>query len=237
MKVRDVKPKHINGYGNVLTRTDFKKNVEDPCLNACLWFYDLNIMTTTCNCNCENPLVDLAFEGSSLSEENRIIAEELARKGILVHDDRYDWYRIEFPASLEDDVYEISNKLLSIAIKFKYQDVLSSSWVMSKKNFFESEIYDEDEKLHELCRKYNLNISCLRDLDIEFNDEGLIVSMDGGVCETLGDNLNDFFIDFEEILNAQYDSIAENEPETLYRNSELYQKHLEYVELQKGRGK
>ena len=127
MKVRDIEAFHISGEGNVFVREDYKNNVELPGLAACLYLYDLNIQTTWFNCNKEDPIVNLHFSYDTLSEENKEIARSLEKEELLIINSNSRGHKfcyISFDASLDDDVEEISDRLLTIAQYFKYQDVL-----------------------------------------------------------------------------------------------------------------
>ncbi len=122
MKVRDIEPFHISGGSLVFVRDEYKNYVELPGLAACLYLYDLNIKTQWFNCNKYDPIVDLQFSYSLLSEENKVIAQELEKEG-LIRIERNSCI-IHFDATIDDDVEAISNRLLNIVKRFTYQDVL-----------------------------------------------------------------------------------------------------------------
>ncbi len=138
MKVCDVQPFHISGEANVFVRDDYKNNVELPGLAACLHLYDLNIQTTWFNCNKEDPNVDLHFAFSTLSDENKEIAKELEKDGLIKIDYNHGICYIRFNATVNDDVEEISNRLLDIVKHFSYQDILYGYRVIDDRFLYEN---------------------------------------------------------------------------------------------------
>ena len=159
MKVKDVEEKRLSGIGHVFTRDQFKDYIEIPCLKACLYFYDLNIRTTYANCNKDDTEVYLNFDFNSLSDENKQIARDLSKLKIIKLNeniDKIDGCSINFIANLDDDVNVISNKLLTIAKKFKLQDVISNEFKISKIKFLNRKLpipgfffdYDKSGEIH-----------------------------------------------------------------------------------------
>ena len=239
MKVRDVERKNISGYENVFLRKDFNKYIELPCLEACLWFYDLNIQTASCNCHKDNPNVNLSFNAESLDEENMKIAKNLVREGILKYyespDGRNKWFKIEFPATIDDDVEEISNRLLSVAKKFQYQDVLAPGWRVSEKDYYRSLI--KYVFYPELCDKYGIRHQ------IEITDDGKSIMFDDDDFEKLQNDgkLYEFYDYLLELLKSSFQEKIElgeanEETRSIFSNTELCDKHREYLESQKSKG-
>ena len=223
MKVRDIEAKHISGFGNLFERKDFKENIELPCLEACLYLYDLNIRTMATNCNKENPEVYLYFEFESLSDENKEIARNLAKNGILFLDEKDLIHLncgIKFDASLDSDVATIKNKLLEIVSNFKYQDVLSNRFKKSKLEFFKYCIKSTDY--------YNLFV---------FDDEGELW-LQPGIEYTEDIQLKaDEFIKYleNEYQKVKDMGLVDLETGFVYENLELAKKHQDYLESIKGK--
>lgn len=229
MKVKDVEAKHISGFGNLFTRDKFKDNVELPCLEACLYLYDLNIRTMSTNCNKEEPNVYIMIDFGSLSDENKEIARNLANEGKLFlneEDNEHLNCGIKFSASLEDDVDEISNKLLKIVKYFQIQDVLSKKFKMTKINFLNRTLRNEEV--------------VAPGFKFEIDDDGEI-----SLCY-YGDRL--WFSEIEldimkNIVNHCYElydemiekNMVDLETGDVFENEELAKKHQDYLEKNKGK--
>ena len=239
MKVCDVEPKHISGFSNVFLRKDFEENIETPCLAACLWFYDLNIGTATANCHREDPNVYLYFDADSLDETNKIIAEELVKDEILTYTENGNtkWYGICFPATLEDDVEEISNRLLNVAKKFQHQDVLSPKWCLTRLQYYKYIINFYDDDYVKLCDEFEIGYS------LNMDDEGNIYFGNDDDYNALIENnhLDEFVEKISELLDSKFQNEIQNgmgdaDREVVFVNSELAMKHQQYLDSMKGIG-
>lgn len=108
---------------------------DEPCVEACQLLYDLNIETYTSGGHVEGKenATGEAYIGivyDSLSEENKKIAEDMIKKGMI--DNIYNTkgrgtgltIMICVPISSDSLVGEISDKLVQLASMFQQQDVL-----------------------------------------------------------------------------------------------------------------
>ena len=167
MKVKEVEPCHVSGFGNPFVRDDYYDKVEIPGREACLYLYDMNIQTYTFNCHKDYPNVSLQFVYDTLSEENKKIADNLKERAFLTikytGDGEKKICTISFPAKLDDDVDMISKRLLSVVRLFKYQDI--------KYGYRTLDEYLENEHLHGINYSREELIECLNDPEsIEYYD-------------------------------------------------------------------
>ena len=116
------------------SREEIEGYVDEPCLEACLLLYDLNIQTYTSNGHISDPsntkyIANIGINYDSLSEENKKVVEYLIKNGIIAPAEynsnlKYHTISIEIPIHSDQLVSDVSNRLLEIAKNFQQQDVL-----------------------------------------------------------------------------------------------------------------
>jgi hypothetical protein len=108
---------------------------DEPCVEACQLLYDLNIQTFTSggHVNGEENATGIAYIGivyDTLSEENKRIAEDMIKNGIIANivnnEGRGTGLTISLDVPINSDslVGEVSDKLVQLASMFQQQDVL-----------------------------------------------------------------------------------------------------------------
>lgn len=123
----------------VKDRETLKLMVDKPCLEACEYLFDCNILTTTSSANKNDISFGSGFIGinyDSLDETNKEIYNKLKEKqlvgeygsytngyGLETHD-----FLIEVPLTSETTSEEFSNRLMEIVKMFQKQDLLYGSY-------------------------------------------------------------------------------------------------------------
>lgn len=111
--------------------------VDPPCLEACKYLFDCNILTLNSSAN-QNDLSTgygyITIDYKSLDEHNKKVYEDLLKRGIASpynthYYDKTDvveteMFTIEVPLNENTDSEEFSNTILEIAKQFSKQDVL-----------------------------------------------------------------------------------------------------------------
>ena len=123
----------------VKDRETLKSMIDEPCLEACEYLFDCNILTTTSSANKNDISKGTGFIGinyDSLDETNKEIYNKLKEKqlvgeygshtntyGIETHD-----FLINIPLTSETTSEEFSNRLMEIAKMFQKQELLYGSY-------------------------------------------------------------------------------------------------------------
>lgn len=127
-KIKDVPAFHQGTSIPVRTRDDLKEIVEEPCLKACQQLFDKNIETMDSGCNGEN-CSDCAYiiiNYDTLDAHNKQIADNLVgqkraeffpKSDVCVRN-YFNQIFIKVPASPEETVKSVEQKLLSITQSF-----------------------------------------------------------------------------------------------------------------------
>lgn len=128
-KIKDVEPIESSGT-TLLTKDNMKDYVEEPCLDACMHLYNLNIRTYMSSANKKNVgnngYINIYFD-DSLSDENKQIIQDLINRGNKnLNIDEYDVAiaSIDVPITEETTVGEVKDEFMKIISKLKMQDVL-----------------------------------------------------------------------------------------------------------------
>lgn len=128
-KIKDVEPIESSG-STLLTKDTMKDYVEEPCLDACMYLYNLNIQTYMSSANKKNVgnfgSISIYFD-DSLSDENKQIIQDLINRGNKnLKIDEYDVAiaSIDVPITEETTVGEVKDEFMKIVSKLKIQDVL-----------------------------------------------------------------------------------------------------------------
>lgn len=219
MKVRDVE-KICASPVAFLERKDFSKYVELPCLESCLYLYDLNIQIFSSSCNKINSNeANIMIYYNSLSEENKIIANTLVNNGLAKKSvfKNQEFITIVIKTNLDDDINDVNYRLKSVASSFQFQDILYG--FISKEQFIKQ--YVESKK------------------EFKYNNGELIPINRGHFIneEELENRKRNILFDVNEVLeNAIDDGIVDLYNNVVWQNTELFQKHISYVENLKGMG-
>ena len=204
----------------VLLRKDFPSYVELPCLEACLYLYDLNIHTYSSGCNkvnYDNAHIMIYYD--DLSDENKEVVERLIAKGYAKKNE-YDgevFVTIAIKTNLNDDIQKVSDTLLNVVKAFTYQDVLFGF------------------KTIEEFMKENLEIT----MEFKFVNGELVPYFEGDYDEEeLDDKRRNVLFDANEALEEAIDEgRVDYEDDIVWDNKELFDKHIEYFEKKMVRGK
>ena len=128
-KIKDVEPIESSG-STLLTKDTMKDYVEEPCLDACMYLYNLNIQTYMSSANKKNVGefggISIYFD-DSLSDENKQIIQDLINRGNKnLNIGEYDVTiaSIDVPITEETTVGEVKDEFMKIVSKLKIQDVL-----------------------------------------------------------------------------------------------------------------
>lgn len=130
-KVRDVLPIKQATKIFIKSKDELKSVVEEPCLRVCEFLFDRNIETVDSGCNGENSShrAYVTINYDTLSNENKLIADNLVRQGKFSFYPKGDSLRnyfnqveIDIPITPDDFVVNVENKLLSLAKNFKQQE-------------------------------------------------------------------------------------------------------------------
>ncbi|MDD4938357.1 MAG: hypothetical protein PHX34_05085 [Candidatus Shapirobacteria bacterium] len=137
-------------------RSEIAQYVEKPLVSACEHFWDLGIQTLMSSANNgnvgNNASIDLDY--SSLSEENRKIAEELSgKKGIMHGSEPIPIVQINIsPITTETTIAEIKKKADEIANHFKKQKAI---WIPAVTLEYLRKIYRDDNlKIEDFTENY-----------------------------------------------------------------------------------
>lgn len=102
-------------------RKDIDKFVEFPLVDACRALYDKNIQTWQSSANKQNLVmgeVNINLDYESLSEENKLIAEEIGERWKY---DTMDLVSLKVPVSENTTISEIQTKMGALVDKFRPQ--------------------------------------------------------------------------------------------------------------------
>ncbi len=178
-KIKDVEPIESSG-STLLTKDTMKDYVEEPCLDACMYLYDLNIQTYMSSANKKNVGefggISIYFD-DSLSDENKQIIQDLINRGNKnLNIDEYDVAiaSIDVPITEETTVGEVKDEFMKIVSKLKIQDVLYGR--------FSREEVVEDIRGMAGCRDLDVDEETIKELgfcyckedDIYFKNEELL---------------------------------------------------------------
>ncbi len=128
----------------VKNRETLKLMVDKPCLEACEYLFDCNILTTTSSANKNDISAGSGFIGvnyDSLDETNKEIYNKLKERQLVKefgsHKDAYGInkhdFLIEIPITSETTSEEFSKKLMEIVKVFQKQELIYGSY--SKEEF------------------------------------------------------------------------------------------------------
>lgn len=104
--------------------------IDLPCLEACKYLYDCNILTTNSSANKTNKnsgFITILF--SSLSDENKKVLDDLVLKGLVQLREDFDKnnnnesFMIEVPIKENTTVEEFYNQMLTIVKNFLPQEI------------------------------------------------------------------------------------------------------------------
>lgn len=114
----------------VKSRNTLDLIIDLPCLEACRYLYDCNILTTNSSANKTDHNVGfISILYSSLSDDNRAVLDTFISRGIVRLDesfnkaDRDSVVSIELPIQDTTTVEEFSNQMLSIVKCFQPQEI------------------------------------------------------------------------------------------------------------------
>ena len=205
---------------NILLRKDFPSYVELPCLEACLYLYDMNIHTYSSGCNkvnYDNAHIMIYYD--DLSDENKEVVEGLIAKGYAKKSEYNGetFVTIAIKTSLNDDIEKVSDTLLNVVKAFNYQDVLYGF------------------KTIEEFMKENLEMT----REFKFVNGELVPSFQGDYEEEdLDDKKRNVLFEANEALEEAIDEgRVDYEGDVVWDNKELFDKHIEYFEKKMMKGK
>ena len=204
----------------ILLRKEFPNYVELPCLEACLYLYDMNIHTYSSGCNkvnYDNAHIMIYYD--DLSDENKEVVEKLILKGYAektVYNDE-TFVTIAIKTNLNDDIQKVSDSLLEIVKAFTYQDVLYGF-----------------KKIEDFMKE---NLEMTR--EFKFVNGELVPSFKGDYEEEdLDDKKRNVLFEANEALEEAIDEgRVDYEDDIVWDNKELFDKHIEYFEKKMVRGK
>lgn len=215
-KVKDIIP-ITKSPKEIITKQELPMYIELPCLEACLYLYDINVHTFSSGCNNVNyDNAHIMLEWEYLSDENKEIAKTLVneKKASLTNYNGVVYVTIMVNTTLNDDVLEVSRRLLSIAERFVYQDVLYG--YKSKEQFIKEII----EFTHEF--KYV---------------DGEIIPIVPRLLtkEELEDQKTNLLFDANDALEDAIDEgRVDLENDQIFANIELLDKHISFMLNEKG---
>ncbi len=99
---------------------ELEQYVEGPALPACQDLFDKNIRTTSSSANAANGLY-INIDYTTLSDENKQIAEELGTPEDVAEDGSLKTIRITIPAEEAEDEAAVATQLASVAGQFNKQ--------------------------------------------------------------------------------------------------------------------
>lgn len=116
--------------------------IDIPCLEACRYLFDCNILTLASSANKTNISSDLAYskgfitiDYSSLDDSNREIFHKLVEKGIIQVEDDFEkrkTFNLEVTITDDTEVEDFSNKMLSLAQYFQSQQILYGYYTLEE---------------------------------------------------------------------------------------------------------
>ena len=181
-KIRDIEP--IESSGLVLTRDTIQEFVEEPCLDACKYLYDLNIETTMSSANKKDVgghgYIHIALD--SLSTENQQII-----LGMLEQDNEQDRFSlgtergeipkriisIQTPINEETTVGDVRKDFMQVLSLLKMQDVLYGRYSRDEVIQYIKSCYGQDIEIDEELIK-DIGFCYCSDEDIYFENEELL---------------------------------------------------------------
>ncbi|MCX4365010.1 MAG: hypothetical protein OSJ70_04480 [Bacilli bacterium] len=114
--------------------------VDAPCLEACQYLFDCNILTLASSANKNDITSDLAYskgfitiDYSSLDESNKEIFNKLVESGLIILGEDFEKRRkfnLEVSITEDTTVEEFSNKMLSLAYNFQPQQILYGCYTL-----------------------------------------------------------------------------------------------------------
>lgn len=181
-KIRDIEP--IETGGSKLTRDTLHEFVEEPCLDACRYLYDLNIETTMSSANKKDVgghgYIHIALD--SLSTENQQIL-----LGMLEQDNNEERFSIgtergeipkriisiQTPINEETTVGDVRKDFMQVLSSLKMQDVLYGRYSRDEVIQYIKSCYGQDIEIdEELIR--DIGFCYCSDEDIYFENEELL---------------------------------------------------------------
>ncbi|MDE6292674.1 MAG: hypothetical protein K2L98_03240, partial [Bacilli bacterium] len=108
--------------------------IDIPCLEACRYLFDCNILTLASSANRTNIMSNLAYskgfitiDYSSLNDSNKKVFNRLVEDGVIHLGESFEkrkTFNLEIPITEDTTVEDFSNKMLSLASCFQPQQIL-----------------------------------------------------------------------------------------------------------------
>lgn len=184
IKIRDIEP--IETCSSTLTRDTLHEFVEEPCLEACRYLYDLNIQTTMSSANKKDVgghgYINIALDSLSIENKNILL-------GMLKHDNNGNRIRlgkehgpipiqiisIKTPINEETTVGDVREDFIRVLSSLKMQDVLYGRYSRDDVIQFIKSCFAQDIEIdEELIKNMGFCLCSDEDEDIYFENEELL---------------------------------------------------------------
>jgi len=203
--------------------------VDEPCLKACEYLYDCNVLTTGSSANGTNfnKHGEITIKYSSLNDKNKEIYKRLVSLGVAKVVEKYDIETKSFTYNVEEtDAFHLivpmdetttdddfSNKMETIARQFQPQDILYG-------NYTSMQMFDLMMELIEKKRVTPLG-QLIEDYMVKEVEKGNISIDEEGYWD-----LNQTVTIFNNISCEYY---YDSEEDKYWIDESLYHKHIDFV--------
>lgn len=186
--------------------------IDEPCLEACRYLFDCNILTIASSANKTNIASDLAYsrgfisiDYSSLDDNNKEIFHKLVENSIIQLDNNFEkgkTFNLEIPIAEDTTSEYFSNKMLSLAYYFQPQQILYGYYTLEEfKNYVIEKV--PNETTIDGCNFCDVLLERLDNGEILENPNGQVKFQDGRcisldtLCQEFANEFG-YFYDEEE---------------------------------------
>lgn len=186
--------------------------VDAPCLEACRYLFDCNILTLASSANKTDITPDLAYskgfisiDYSSLDDSNKEIFNKLVENGTISLSENFEkrkTFNLEILITEDTTVEDFSNKMLSLAYCFQPQQILYGFYTLEA---FKNYVAEKTPNAKTVDGSYfcNILLERLNNGEILENSNGEVEFQDGRrislntLCQTFANEFG-YFYDEEE---------------------------------------
>lgn len=195
IKIGNSLTREISGWDHAIQNSkDVLYYAEPACYEAMLYLFNNNIRTTFNDTDCvstktaKSGLCRIRINYDTLSDDNKVIANDLIieKKATKFMDGLIDSIEVFVPCNKEDTIEEVSNRLMNLVSRFKYQDILFG--YKDAKYYYD--YYTSEKKRNNLDKDYFVN-GINKDSVLEFTRDFLDLDI-------VYDEDNDIYWDCEE---------------------------------------
>lgn len=248
-KIRDIEPICLTG-NDIISETQFKEFIEEPCIEACKDLYYKNIITVQSSANKDDigHYAWITIDKRTLEDKNVEIFNNLLdrkEKNVLVINNKQNilenynnLIKISVPIDENDSVDLISKSFLAITNNFDKQDILCGRISFEE---FANELFYELYELNTIPYFKNINQleKILKSYEIlsyyNFSDDELSYSLEHALklYEQIDpENGKDFVNNILKIAESlvDFDCVYDKDEDCFWRNLSYYERHKNYLE-------